>query len=125
MKRFLLWSFERGSIHYDIICGIILAFILIPPSWVFNGWDFNDRPDYMRVPVLAPDVRPSHDDEGNSVFTVKLRTGELFSTDEPSNRRAAIKALADKLKIPVEPSKMEPVYDTMGTLVAYAVWVER
>jgi hypothetical protein len=117
MKRFLLWSFERGSIHYDIICGIIFAFILIAPGRVFN-----DRPDFMRVPVLGPNVRPSHDDDGNKVFTVKLQTG-VFSTDSEESRQAALKSLAAELKTPIEPSKMEPVHDTTGALVAYAVWV--
>jgi hypothetical protein len=123
MKRFLLWSFERGSIHYDIICGIILAFILFAPGKVFN-----DRPAYMgELSVLdsGPDVRPSHDDEGNTVFIVKSRTGVLFSTDEPGKRQTALKLLAEKLKIPLDGSKMEAVYDTRGTLVAYAIWVER
>jgi len=117
MKRFLLWSFERGSIHYDIICGIILAFILIP-------WAFNDRPDYMRVSAFEPYVRPSHDDDGNKVFTVKLQTG-VFSTDSEESRQAALKSLADELKMPIDASKMEPVHDTTGALVAYAIWVER
>src|SRR5262245_15221634 len=109
MKRFLLWSFERGSIHYDIICGIILVFILIPPAKFFY-----DRPDYMRV--LSDPVRQSHDDDGNPVFTVKLQTG-VFPTDDEVTRQAALKSLAEtlKLKMPVPASKIEPVHDTTGT----------
>jgi len=29
--RFLIWSYRRGSIQYDIICALILAFIFLLP----------------------------------------------------------------------------------------------
>lgn len=39
LSRTLFWSYERGSWQYDIICAVILAFILLTPrSW------FRDRP---------------------------------------------------------------------------------
>ena len=118
VKRFLLWSFERGSIHYDIICAIILAFIfLTPPKWL------NDRPDYMRVKMTDANVRLSHDDKGNLVYTVKLHTG-FFPTDEES-KAEAIDTLSKELKMPVQPTRKEPVYDFTGALKAYALWVER
>jgi len=32
-RKILIWSYERGSLQYDIICALILAFIfLVPPS---------------------------------------------------------------------------------------------
>jgi len=32
-RRIFVWSYERGTIQYDIICALILAFIfLVPPS---------------------------------------------------------------------------------------------
>jgi len=31
--KILVWSYERGTVQYDIICVLILAFIfLVPPS---------------------------------------------------------------------------------------------
>jgi hypothetical protein len=31
-----MWSYERGTLQYDIICALILAFIfLVPPSCFF------------------------------------------------------------------------------------------
>ena len=29
--RFLIWSYRRGSIQYDIICALIIAFIFLLP----------------------------------------------------------------------------------------------
>ena len=118
MKRFLLWSFERGSIQYDVICGLILAFIFLTPSALFN-----DRPDFMRVHAADSAVRRTLDDTGNTVYTVKLET-VAFSSNT-ANRQAAVGALEKELGMHVQVSRMQPVYDTIGTLVAYAIWIER
>lgn len=33
--RLLLWDFERGSAAYDVVCVLILLFILlVPPAWL-------------------------------------------------------------------------------------------
>jgi hypothetical protein len=122
MKKYLLWSFERGSKPYDIICGIILAFIFLTPSEAFD-----DRADYMRVTITDPIVRNSHDDKGNPVYTVRLQS--WFGNDE-AHRAEAIRILSDTLKAPVEQiqqkqTHMEPVYDYTGALKAYAIWMQR
>jgi hypothetical protein len=107
VKKYLLWTFERGSRAYDGICIIILAFIfLTPPTF------FNDRPDFMRVP--AESIRQTSDDDGHTVFTVKLKT-----------EQAAVARLKASLGEPVTISRTAPVYDAGGALVAYSIWVER
>ena len=107
MKKYLLWSFERGSRPYDVICVIILAFIFLTPPTVFN-----DRPEFMRVP--GDSIRQTSDDDGRTVFTVKVRT----EADAVHMLKAA---LGEAITI----SRAEPVYDTAGALVAYSIWVER
>ena len=33
--RFLLWDYERGSLPYDVLCLLMLLFIvLVPPAWL-------------------------------------------------------------------------------------------
>jgi hypothetical protein len=36
LKRFILWDFKRGSWQYDVMVGIILAFIFLTPREVFR-----------------------------------------------------------------------------------------
>jgi hypothetical protein len=117
MKKYLLWTFERGSKPYDAICGIILAFIFLTPPAVFN-----DRPDYMRISETET-VRETRDKSGNVVFTVKLDT-PAFSGDGV-NEQVAKDLLKAKLGEDVTISKMEPVYSTTGALLAYSIWIER
>src|SRR5580692_4617244 len=45
LKRFIFWEYARGSWQYDVIVGVILAFIFLTPS----GW-FRDQP---RVPHVS------------------------------------------------------------------------
>ena|SRR5882724_10422058 len=116
MKRFLLWSYDRGSIQYDAICGLILAFIFLTPSDRIN-----DRPSYMRVSAGDPEVRDSLDN-GIVVYTVKLKSASLWN--DAAHQTTAQKSLEQSLKMPVKVGSMKPIYTTRGMIIAYAVWVE-
>jgi hypothetical protein len=39
LKKTLFWSYERGSWQYDIMCVVILAFIILAPNRVFEDRD--------------------------------------------------------------------------------------
>jgi len=116
MKRFLLWSFDRGSIQYDVICGLILAFIFLTP-----GHAFNDRPAYMRVSASDPAVKKTIVN-GSEVFTVKLDSAVLWDNEE--HRNIAVEKLNNFLKVPVIPVEKKPIYTTTGMTIAYAIWIE-
>ena len=108
MKKYLMWSFERGSRPYDVICIVILAFIFLTPASVFN-----DRPDFMR---LSSDqaIRQTNDDDGRPVWVVKVKT-----------EQDAVDRLKAVLGEAVTISRTEPVYDATGQLVAYSIWIQR
>src|ERR1051325_7273747 len=103
MKKYLMWSFERGSRPYDVICVAILAFIFIAPPSAFN-----DRPDFMRASNLA--IRRTNDDDGHPVWVVKGKT-----------EQDAVDQLKASLGEAVTVSRTEPVYDAAGQLVAYSI----
>ena len=109
MKRFLLWSFERGSRQYDVICAVILAFIIFTPTSAFN-----DRPDFMRFRGDQV-IRRTSDDNGHTVFTVKAEDGIQQAVDR----------LKEMIDGPFRVSRTEPVYSTTGVIVAYSIWIER
>ncbi|PYS53612.1 MAG: hypothetical protein DMG13_11870 [Acidobacteria bacterium] len=116
MKRFLLWSFERGSKQYDVICAAILAFIFLTPPSVFH-----DRPDSEPSPA-GPIIRATSDD-GHTVFTVKVEPSVL-STPK-ATEQVAVDRLKAWLGAPVTVSHTEPVYDGTGALVAYSIWIDQ
>jgi hypothetical protein len=40
IRSYVLWTHNRGSIHYDVMVTVILLFIFLTPLWV----DFRDKP---------------------------------------------------------------------------------
>lgn len=36
LRGILVWSYERGTLQYDIICALILAFIFLTPRSCFE-----------------------------------------------------------------------------------------
>jgi hypothetical protein len=47
IKRFILWDFPRGSWQYDVMVGLILAFIFITPKTIFR-----DQPKPASIAIL-------------------------------------------------------------------------
>ena len=122
MRKWIFWSFERGSFQYDVLCGLILiAMFSIPPTL------FNDRPDYMRLGGDDP-IQSYRDDDGDMVYTVKVSVG--FGADKGEVERAARGRLrtfldADDAVDVFEVDRVEPVYNIRGGLAAYSFWIEQ
>jgi len=36
IRCLMMWSFERGTLQYDILCGLILAFVFFVPKSCFS-----------------------------------------------------------------------------------------
>ena len=61
LKRFVLWDFPRASWQYDVMVGIILAFIFLTP----RDW-FRDQPRIPQASSIA--MLPS--EHGSSVYWI-------------------------------------------------------
>src|SRR6516164_2115888 len=40
IRGYFWWSYERGTLHYDIMVTLILIFVFFSPYWI----NFNDKP---------------------------------------------------------------------------------
>lgn len=116
MKKYLLWSFERGSRPYDVACFVILAFIFLTPSSAFH-----DQPDYMQIDKDAPFGR-TVDDNGNLVYTVQTNT-PLF-TPASEAEKAAIDRLHELVPEKFAVHHTVPVVDSIGRTIAYCIWID-
>jgi len=117
MKRHLLWTFDRGSFQWDVMCLLILAFLFIIPRHFFQ-----DVPEFMKVSATES-VHKTVDKNGNTVFTVKLDTPRFIDTREL--REATAGMLQAHLGKPVRPLNVQPIRDWAGRVIAYAIWKER
>ena len=50
LRHILIWTYERGTLPYDIICVLILAFIFLVPRSCF----VNHKPDATTTGAFQP-----------------------------------------------------------------------
>lgn len=51
LKRFLFWDYARAGWQYDIMVGLILAFIFLTPRELFR-----DQPKASNIVMIRPDA---------------------------------------------------------------------
>ena len=117
MKRHLLWTFDRGSFHWDVMCCLILAFLFVIPRD-----SFEDVPEFMKVSATES-VHKTVDRNGNTIYTVKLNTPLFLDTDQ--TREATLAMLEQSLGKQVRASRIQPIRNWTGRLIAYAIWKEK
>jgi hypothetical protein len=82
LRNIILWSYERGSWQYDVLCLLILAFIFLTPSSLFK------KPDQKPA-------APAHQEEpyGQKSFTNNGSQATEKKQKESKKRRAELPAV--------------------------------
>jgi hypothetical protein len=116
IRSYILWSYERGTIQYDVMVTLILLFVFLSPLWI----DFNDKPIERNPHPTGVVVLP--DAGGGFIY-------EIQAAAAPGKDPAAVQ---DELLHIIEPiagevsiSKVEAVRDKSGRVLTYKVWIER
>lgn len=112
---YLWWTHERGSVHYDVMVTLILAFIFLTPRF----WNYGDtpKPDYPKGQIRAQ-VDPS----GALIYDVPV------SMVPAPNGMPADADLAEAIGTvagPVKVLQKQPVKEIGGRVAAWKVWAER
>lgn len=82
LRNTFIWSYERGSLPYDLMVIAILLFVFLSPrSW------FRDQPRPAPEPGLpvAEVTLPDEDEEGRRTYRVELRALAVPTPAEPSS----------------------------------------
>ncbi|MCW5977880.1 MAG: hypothetical protein KIT09_07370 [Bryobacteraceae bacterium] len=106
LKRFILWDYPRGSLPYDVMCALILAFIFLTPRDVFR-----DQPKPKDV-VMIPGA------EGTTVFWIDSELLVGYSEQERLTRAEGIirhQAQGKRLRL----ERLEPVFDSEEEIKGY------
>jgi hypothetical protein len=116
IRGYILWQYERGTLHYDIMVTLIIIFVLFSPRVI----NFNDKP-VARNPHLT-DVVVTADAAGRLIYQVAA------SAIMPGNDRS----VRDQLLRIIEPISgavsivsYEPVSDGRGKVQSYRVLAQR
>ncbi|HEY1240014.1 MAG TPA: hypothetical protein VGF16_05630 [Bryobacteraceae bacterium] len=109
LKRFIFWDYSRASWQYDVMVGLILAFIFLTP----RDW-FRDQPRIPKASNIA--LLPA--EKGTSVFFVNIES----LAGVPENQR--VPRLTQILRTQaadrrLEVTRIEPVLDSEGGLQGY------
>ena len=116
VRGFILWSFERGSVQYDVMVTLILLFVFFSPRVI----NFNDRPVQRNPHSTGVVVYP--DGAGALVYQVD---GKAVQGGDDAAVRDQLLRVIEPISGGVSITHYEPVTDSKGHVTAYKVWAER
>ena len=122
LKRYLFWTYERGSFHYDVMVTLILMFIFISPHFI----DFGDRP-VMEEHVHGHDVMVQASGGGVFVYQVSAQSAKaagVASVDGLTLKQELAASIAP-ITGPVEVDRYDRLLDANGKVESYRVYAHR
>lgn len=116
IRGYILWSYERGTIQYDIMVTLILLFLFFSPYWI----NFKDKP-VERNPH-ATGVTVNSDGQGGFIYQIEAAA---ISGQEDGAVRAELLKIIEPISGEVSITRVEPVRDRTGRVLTYRVWVQK
>lgn len=116
IRGYVLWSYERGTIQYDVMVTLILLFVLLSPLVV----NFNDKPIERNPHPTGVLVVP--DAGGGFIYQID---GAAVSAKDAAAVHDQLLRIIEPISGEVSITKIEPVQDKLGHVLSYKVWVER
>ena len=122
LKRYLFWTYERGSFHYDVMVTLILMFIFISPHFI----DFGDRP-VMEEHVHGHDVMVQASASGVFVYQVSAQAAKQTGTASVDGLtlEQELAGTIQPITGPVTIDRYEKLHDANGKVEAYKVFAHR
>jgi hypothetical protein len=122
LRSYIFWSYERGSVHYDIMVTAILIFMFASPFFI----DYKDKPvETVALHASEVLVKEAGTSGGSNRFMYQVRADDMAGAATDSERRAAILRVIEPISGEVSLERYEPVYDAQQKVVAYDAWVLR
>jgi hypothetical protein len=70
LNKIVFWSYGRGTLQYDVLCALILAFIFATPRYIFQDWPVINNPHQF---AFGEQIVSTYDDQGNPVLNVSIQ----------------------------------------------------
>ena len=122
ISSYIFWKYERGSIQYDVMVTLILAFLFVTPHFI----DFKDKPaPPVTIRTSEVLVKPAGTQGSATRFVYEIRVEDLNGATSDSDLRTAINSVIEPIAGAVTLVKWQPVVDTHGRIVAYDATVLR
>jgi hypothetical protein len=120
LKSYFYWTYERGSVHYDVMVTLILLFIFITP----HVWNYADKPSNARGP--SQPIQVIGNDGHGLILTVQASDVNVPSGAPDSEVRKALrKAIEPVTGDAVSVDRWELFRDGNGNALSWKVWARR
>src|SRR6266581_760660 len=85
IRGYVFWSYERGTLHYDVMVTLILLFVFLSPYWI----NFRDKP-VERNPHPTDVIITS---DGGSGFIYQIQGSAVSAKDDPAVREQLLRII--------------------------------
>jgi hypothetical protein len=116
IRDYIFWSYERGTIQYDVMVTLILLFVFLSPRLI----NFKDKPVEHNPHRTGVAVVP----DGNGGLIYQIEAAAVAGKDDDAVRDQLLEII-EPISGEVSITKIEPVRDSSGRLLSYRVWVAR
>ncbi len=116
IRDYIFWSYERGTIQYDVMVTLILLFVFLSPRLI----NFKDKPVEHNPHRTGVAVVP----DGNGGLIYQIEAAAVAGKDDDAIRDQLLEII-EPISGEVSITKIEPVRDGSGHLLSYRVWVAR
>jgi hypothetical protein len=116
IRGYILWSYERGTIQYDVMVTLILIFVFFSPYWI----NFKDKPVERNPHHIGVVVSP--DGHGGFIYQIE---GKAIQGKDDASIRGEMLNIIEPISGEVSITKYESVNDRPGHVQYYRVWAER
>jgi hypothetical protein len=116
IRGYILWQYERGTLHYDIMVTLIIIFVLFSPLVI----NFNDRP--IARNLYPTDVVVTADAEGHLFYQV---AASAISPGDAGSVREQLLQIIEPISGAVSIVSYEAVSDGKGHVQSYKVLAKR
>ncbi len=115
LKSYFWWTHPRGSVPYDVMVTVILAFIFLAPLWI----NFRDKPQPRPPHQTEVVMRQEGDGFVCTIDAAGVRQGSDASV------RESILRIIEPLSGEVTIDRYTEVRDRDHNITAYKVWAHR
>ncbi len=116
IRGYILWQYERGTLHYDIMVTLIIIFVLCSPRII----NYNDKP-IARKPHPTQ-VVVTTDAEGHLLYQV---AASAVSPGDDRSVRDQLLRIIEPISGAVSIVSYEAIADSKGQVQSYRVQAKR
>jgi hypothetical protein len=116
IRGYILWSYERGSLHYDIMVTLILLFVFVSPHLI----NFKDKPVERNPHLTGVVVIPG--EKGGFIYQIQA---SAVNASAGEDIRRQLEQIIEPISGAVSITNIETIKDAAGHTQSYKVWVEK